>query len=130
MDEWIVYSITFRVIICSMFQGFNSNLLVQFSVEVPASDEDGDDPEEAGEEDVEGDEEKEEPPDWRHLATMLSSRNQVICHDHWKLLAAIASSHTRILEMGEMRGYPPAMHVGRKRLMLMNRRVQLGGRGA
>ena len=94
MDEWIVYSITCRVRMCSVFQGFNSNLLVQFSVEVPASDEDGDDPEEAGEEDVKGDEKQEKPTDRRHLTAMLSSRYQVVRHDHRKLLAAIPPSDT------------------------------------
>ena len=74
--------------------GLYFHLLVQLPVEIPASDKDGNDPEKAGEQDVKGDKEQEKPPDWRHLTAVLSSRYQVVRHDHRKLLAAIASSHT------------------------------------
>ena len=67
---------------------------MELPVEIPARDKDGNDPEQACEENVKSDQEQEKPPDWRHLATVLSSRYKVVRHDHRKLLAAIASSHT------------------------------------
>ena len=79
-----------------MFQLF-AHLLVKFSVEIPASDKDGYDPEQAGEEDVEGEKQEEKPPDWRHLAPMLSPGDQVVSHNHWEMLAAITSTHTGVL---------------------------------
>ena len=69
-------------------------LLMELPVKIPAGDKDGNDPEQAGEKNVKGDEEQEKPPHWRHLASVLSSRHQVVRHDHRKLLAAIPSSHT------------------------------------
>jgi hypothetical protein len=102
-----------------------NHLLVEFSVQISASDKDGNYPEKACEENVKGDQEQEKPPDRRHLASVLSSRHQVVRHDHRKLLAAIPSSDTRVLEMGEMGRYLPASQV---RLMdwgvhLLRRRV-------
>ena len=71
-----------------------ANLLMEFSIQVSPSDEDGNDPEQACEENVKGDQEQEKPTDRRHLAAVLSSRYQVIRHDHRKLLAAIPPSDT------------------------------------
>ena len=90
-----------------------ANLLMEFSIQVSPSDEDGNDPEQACEENVKSDQEQEKPPDRRHLATVLSSRHQVVSHDHRELLAAIASSYTRVLEMGEVGRYLPASQVRR-----------------
>ena len=98
-------------------------LLMKLPVKIPAGDKDGNDPEQAGEKNVKGDEEQEKPPHWRHLASVLSSRHQIVRHDHRKLLAAIPSSHTWVLEMGEMGRYPPAPQVRRERLV--DRRVHL-----
>ena len=76
-----------------------NNLIVQLSVEIFPSDQDGDDPEERGEQQVECAEEEIEPPDWRHLAPMLSPGDQVVSHNHWEMLAAITSTHTGVLKM-------------------------------
>ena len=69
-----------------------ANLLMEFSIQVSPSDEDGNDPEQACEENVKSDEEQEKPPDRRHLATVLSSRYQVVSHDHRELLASGAQA--------------------------------------
>ena len=56
------------------------NLVLQLGVEILAGDEDGDDPEQEDEENVEGAEEKIEPTDGRHPAVVLRAGHQVVRH--------------------------------------------------
>ena len=71
------------------------NLKVQLSVEVLPSHQDRDDPEEGGEEEVEGAEENVEPPDWRHTAIVLGAGHQLVSHDDRVVLAPVTEMLTR-----------------------------------
>ena len=63
-----------RIIQCS------TDLLVQLGHQVPAADQDGDDPQQAEEQHVEGDEEREEPPHGGELAAGRGAGHQVVRH--------------------------------------------------
>ena len=69
-----------------------NNLIVQLSVEILPSDQDGDDPEERGEQQVECAEEEIEPPDWRHPSVVLSAGHEFVRHNDGKVMRPVAKN--------------------------------------
>jgi len=76
--------------------------MVKLPIQVSSSYQNGNDPEKAGEQEVEGEKENVKSTDRRHFPPVLCASHQIICHDDWKAVGVITSPCGGVLKVGEV----------------------------